>query len=42
MRSDNVVAVQVNDILGPEKTAKYIERFGFPDLSPVLSLPLGQ
>ena len=41
MRSDNVVAVQVNEILGPEKTAKYIERFGFPDLSPVLSLPLG-
>ncbi|MDD2372164.1 MAG: PBP1A family penicillin-binding protein [Syntrophomonadaceae bacterium] len=41
MLSDNVVAVQVNDILGPKNTAKYIERFGFPDLSPVLSLPLG-
>ena len=41
MLSDNVVAVQVNDILGPKNTAKYATRFGFPDLSPVLSLPLG-
>ncbi len=41
MLSDNVVAVQVNDILGPKNTVKHIEKFGFPDLSPVLSLPLG-
>lgn len=41
MLSDNVVAVQVNNILGPKKTANYAKKFGFPDLSPVLSLPLG-
>jgi 1A family penicillin-binding protein len=41
MRSDNVVAVQVNDILKPKNTARHIEKFGFPDISPVLSLPLG-
>ena len=41
MLSDNVVAVQVNDILGPKNTVKHIEKFGFPDLNPVLSLPLG-
>ena len=41
MLSDNVVAVQVNNILGPKNTADYVKKFGFPDLSPVLSLPLG-
>jgi len=41
MRSDNVVAVQVNNILKPKNTAQHIKKFGFPDISPVLSLPLG-
>lgn len=41
MKSDNVVAVQVNDILKPINTVKHIKKFGFPDISPVLSLPLG-
>lgn len=41
MISDNVVAVQVNNILGPKQTATYAEKFGFPNLQPVLSLPLG-
>lgn len=41
MISDNVVAVQVNNILGPKQTAAYAEKFGFPNLQPVLSLPLG-
>lgn len=41
MISDNVVAVQVNDILNPSNTARYAEKFGFKDIKPVLSLPLG-
>ncbi|MFY9324535.1 MAG: PBP1A family penicillin-binding protein [Syntrophomonadaceae bacterium] len=41
MISDNVVAVQVNHILGPKETAAHAEKFGFSDLQPVLSLPLG-
>lgn len=41
MISDNVVAVQVNDILGPRNTAAYCRRFGFNNIQPVLSLPLG-
>lgn len=41
MISDNVVAVQVNDMLGPKNTAKYAEKFGFKNIQPVLSLPLG-
>ncbi|MEN6462976.1 MAG: PBP1A family penicillin-binding protein [Syntrophomonas sp.] len=41
MISDNVVAVQVNDILNPKNTAHYAEKFGFTDIKPVLSLPLG-
>jgi len=41
MKSDNVVAVQVNNILKPKNTAGHIKKFGFPDISPVLSLPLG-
>lgn len=41
MRSDNVVAVQVNNILTPKETVKHAEKFGFTGLQPVLSLPLG-
>jgi 1A family penicillin-binding protein len=41
MVSDNVVAVKVNNILGPRNTAAYCSRFGFTDIKPVLSLPLG-
>lgn len=41
MISDNVVAVQVNSWLGPEAVARYAETFGFEDIKPVLSLPLG-
>jgi 1A family penicillin-binding protein len=41
MISDNVIAVQINDMLGPENVAQYAKRFGFKDIKPVLSLPLG-
>lgn len=41
MISDNVVAVQVNQILGPKETARHAEKFGFQGIEPVLSLPLG-
>ena len=41
MISDNVVAVQVNHLLDPQQTADHSEKFGFPNLQPVLSLPLG-
>lgn len=41
MISDNVVAVTVNSWLGPAKAASYAETFGFKDIQPVLSLPLG-
>ncbi|MBO8158330.1 PBP1A family penicillin-binding protein [Thermosyntropha sp.] len=41
MKSDNVVAVRLNDMLNPEVTARYCERFGFKNVKPVLSLPLG-
>lgn len=41
MISDNVVAVQVNRILGPKETARHAEKFGFQGIEPVLSLPLG-
>lgn len=41
MKSDNVVAVKVNDMLNPKVTARYCERFGFKNIRPVLSLPLG-
>ena len=41
MISDNIVAVQVNDILGPRNTADYCRKFGFNNIQPVLSLPLG-
>jgi len=39
--SDNVVAVRLNDQLGPAQTAHYAEQFGFKNIEPVLSLPLG-
>lgn len=41
MISDNVIAVQVNHILDPKQTAAHAEKFGFSELQPVLSLPLG-
>jgi len=41
MLSDNVIAVQVNSLLGPENTAAYVQKFGFSNIKPVLSLPLG-
>lgn len=41
MISDNVIAVQLNSVLGPENTAAYAQNFGFSNIKPVLSLPLG-
>jgi len=41
MKSDNVVAVRLNDMIGPDNAASYAEKFGFSNLDPVLSLPLG-
>ncbi len=41
MISDNVIAVRLNDSLGPEHVAKHAEKFGFKDIKPILSLPLG-
>jgi 1A family penicillin-binding protein len=41
MKSDNVVAVTVNQRLGPARVARYTENFGFSNIKPVLSLPLG-
>lgn len=41
MISDNVIAVRVNDMLGPQHVADHAEKFGFKDLQPILSLPLG-
>lgn len=41
MISDNIVAVEVNNTLGPENTANHVEKFGFKNIQPVLSLPLG-
>jgi 1A family penicillin-binding protein len=41
MISDNVVAVQINHLLDPKQTAAHAEKFGFANLQPVLSLPLG-
>ncbi|NLB51958.1 MAG: PBP1A family penicillin-binding protein [Syntrophomonadaceae bacterium] len=40
-KSDNVIAVKVNEILGPDKAAEHANRFGFNDIKPILSLPLG-
>jgi len=40
--SDNVVAVRLNDLLGPAKGAAYARRMGVESpVNPVLSLPLG-
>ncbi len=41
MISDNVVAVRVNDLLGPKYVAEHAEKFGFNNLPSILSLPLG-
>jgi len=41
MVSDNVVAVRLNNQLGPEAVAAHAEKFGFSKIKPVLSLPLG-
>lgn len=41
MISDNVVAVRLNDQIGPDNAASHAEKFGFKNLDPVLSLPLG-
>jgi 1A family penicillin-binding protein len=41
MLSDNSIAVQINNILTPALTAEYTEKFGFKNIQPVLSLPLG-
>lgn len=41
MKSDNVVAVQVNKYLSPADSARHAEKFGFQNIQPVLSLPLG-
>jgi 1A family penicillin-binding protein len=41
MVSDNVVAVRINEMIGPKNAAAYAERFGFRNLDGVLSLPLG-
>ncbi|QGT99234.1 Multimodular transpeptidase-transglycosylase [Candidatus Syntrophocurvum alkaliphilum] len=41
MISDNVIAVKVNHELDENNTAKYTEKFGFKNIKPVLSLPLG-
>jgi 1A family penicillin-binding protein len=41
MISDNVIAVKVNNTLGPQAAAKHAEAFGFSNIQPILSLPLG-
>ncbi len=41
MLSDNVVAVRLNEQLGPQNSATHAEKFGFQNINPVLSLPLG-
>jgi membrane peptidoglycan carboxypeptidase len=41
MISDNVVAVTLTDILGVNEATNYAKRFGFNEIKPVLSLPLG-
>lgn len=40
-KSDNVIAVKINEIIGPEAVAAHANMFGFNDIKPVLSLPLG-
>jgi len=39
--SDNVVAVALTDSLGVNEAAAYAKQFGFNNIKPVLSLPLG-
>ena len=41
MISDNVVAVRLNDQIGPDNSAQHARKFGFSNISAVLSLPLG-
>jgi len=41
MKSDNVVAVTLNERLGPARVARHAANFGFTGIKPVLSLPLG-
>ncbi len=41
MLSDNVVAVRLNEQLGVNNTAEHARGFGFKNINPVLSLPLG-
>lgn len=41
MISDNVIAVKINYLLGPEHTSKHAQKFGFKNMKPILSLPLG-
>lgn len=41
MISDNVIAVRLNDSLGSEHVADHAEKFGFKNIEPILSLPLG-
>jgi len=41
MISDNVVAVRLNEWIGPQNAARHAEQFGFKNLDAVLSLPLG-
>lgn len=41
MISDNTIAVAVNNQLGPIQTASYAQQFGFRNIKPILSLPLG-
>lgn len=41
MKSDNVIAVKLNDWLNPKATALHGEKFGLSGLQPILSLPLG-
>lgn len=40
-KSDNVVAIRLNDMLGPSNSALHAQKFGFAGIKPVLSLPLG-
>ncbi|MDD4802612.1 MAG: PBP1A family penicillin-binding protein [Syntrophomonas sp.] len=41
MISDNVVAVALTDRLGVKEAARHAEKFGFNNIKPILSLPLG-
>jgi 1A family penicillin-binding protein len=41
MISDNVIAVRLNHLLGPQDVANHAEKFGFKNIETILSLPLG-